>query len=442
MSEPQIQRTRSAGRLLAAVAALLLLSGLTAAPLGAAPQSGEETYTVTVTGGGEVYPFGDAPELGSLANVDSTAPVAAITPTPDGEGYWLATEDGGVHAFGSAAGFGDVSDLDLAQPIVAMAATPTGNGYWLAARDGGIFAFGDAEFHGSAGNIDLAQPIVAMAATPSGHGYWMAGADGGVFSYGDAVFHGSTGALRLVSPVTTMVATASGDGYWLFAEDGGVFAFGDAPFRGSMAGNLQGERIVGGSTNAAGTGYWLAADSGSVFAFGAAGWFGRATAGADEPVAAIAARPSGDGYWLVTNPGTTAVGPPVPANSGSGRRIVYSNSGQRVWLIEADGRVFDSYLVSGKAFTPAPGTYSVYSKSPKAWAGHGGITMDNMVRFAKGKRLAIGFHSIPVYSNGKPMQTEEQLGTYRSAGCVRQRVDKAAQLYSWAPLGTTVVVLP
>lgn len=132
---------------------------------------------------------------------------------------------------------------------------------------------------------------------------------------------------------------------------------------------------------------------------------------------------------------------PVPADSGSGRRIVYSNTAQRVWLIEDDGTIRDSYLVSGRRNTPSAGTYSVYSKSEKAWAGHDGITMNHMVRFARGRRLAIGFHSIPTYSNGLPMQTLQQLGTHQSAGCVRQESGKAEALYHWADIGTTVVVL-
>lgn len=133
--------------------------------------------------------------------------------------------------------------------------------------------------------------------------------------------------------------------------------------------------------------------------------------------------------------------PPAPANSGSGRRIVYSNTAQRVWLLEEDGTIRDSYLVSGRRDTPTAGTYSVYSKSTKAWAGHDGITMNHMVRFARGRRLAIGFHSIPTYRSGLPMQTLQQLGTHQSAGCVRQEAGKAEALYHWADVGTTVVVL-
>ncbi|MEZ5375629.1 MAG: DUF4214 domain-containing protein [Acidimicrobiales bacterium] len=153
----------------------------------------------------------------------------------------------------------------------------------------------------------------------------------------------------------------------------------------------------------------------------------------------------------VTATGTAApVAPPpvfepLPANSGSGRRIVYSNTAQRVWWVESDGRVSNSYLVSGRDNVPDPATYSIYSKSPIAYAGHNGITMKHMVRFTYskyGNRLPIGFHSIPRYANGTPMQTVEQLGTYQSAGCVRQRDDQAEALYQWARLGDTVVVLP
>lgn len=132
--------------------------------------------------------------------------------------------------------------------------------------------------------------------------------------------------------------------------------------------------------------------------------------------------------------------PALPADAGSGRRIVYSNDQQRVWLVEETGRVSDSYLVSGRANTPKPGTYEVFSKSEKAWAGHDGITMNHMIRFAWGRTLAIGFHSIPTYSSGTPLQTLDELGTYQSAGCVRQDPVKAEALYEWADVGTTVVV--
>jgi lipoprotein-anchoring transpeptidase ErfK/SrfK len=132
----------------------------------------------------------------------------------------------------------------------------------------------------------------------------------------------------------------------------------------------------------------------------------------------------------------------VPPNSGVGRRIVYSNPQQRVWLIEADGRVVNSHLVSGKYRTPDAGTYRIFSKSRKAYAGHDNIEMDDMVRFAHSATsgIPIGFHGIP-RRNGQPMQTEDDLGGFRSAGCVRQSGQEAAFLYDWAQVGDTVVVL-
>jgi lipoprotein-anchoring transpeptidase ErfK/SrfK len=114
---------------------------------------------------------------------------------------------------------------------------------------------------------------------------------------------------------------------------------------------------------------------------------------------------------------------------------------QRVWLVEADGRVINSHLVSGKYHVPNAGTYHVFSKSRRTSAGHDGITMDDMVRFAHGDRLSIGFHGIPRDGSGRPLQNEDDLGGYRSAGCVRQAGNEAAFLYDWAQIGTTVVVL-
>lgn len=133
--------------------------------------------------------------------------------------------------------------------------------------------------------------------------------------------------------------------------------------------------------------------------------------------------------------------PPPPADSGSGRRIVYSVEQQRVWLVEANGHVSRSYLVSGRARTPSPGTYRVFSKSRYTTSLNGAARMEYMVRFAWGRTAAIGFHSIPVNSRGVPLQSDAQLGTYQSAGCVRQHWTDAQALWNWAPVGTTVVVV-
>ena len=134
--------------------------------------------------------------------------------------------------------------------------------------------------------------------------------------------------------------------------------------------------------------------------------------------------------------------PPFP-NVGHGKRIIYANGEQRVWMIDEYNELVDTYLVSGRKSVPRPGTYQIFSKSVNAWATHDGITMKWMARFTRARSgVAIGFHSIPRYSNGVPMQSEDELGYYRSGGCVRQADHKAQALYEWAPIGTTVIVLP
>ncbi len=130
----------------------------------------------------------------------------------------------------------------------------------------------------------------------------------------------------------------------------------------------------------------------------------------------------------------------LPAASGQGRRIVFSESRQRVWLVSGRQRVKRTYRVSGSIYENLdPGTYEVYSKSEQAWGIDDSGTMRYFVRFARGERAAIGFHDIPV-SDGQEVQTVAQLGTPLSHGCIRQRRADARALWRFAPLGTTVVV--
>jgi hypothetical protein len=124
---------------------------------------------------------------------------------------------------------------------------------------------------------------------------------------------------------------------------------------------------------------------------------------------------------------------------GSGRRIIYSNNGQRVWLIDATGELHKTHQVSGRRGIPAAGRYKIYSMSRYAWAPYDGITMEYMVRFARGE-WPYGFHSIPVWPGDDPLQTPAQLGTHRSGGCVRQLWDDAEAVFEWSTIGTRVIV--
>jgi hypothetical protein len=131
----------------------------------------------------------------------------------------------------------------------------------------------------------------------------------------------------------------------------------------------------------------------------------------------------------------------LPAGSGSGRRVVFSKSAQRVWLVDADGSVASTYLVSGSVTDNlGPGKYDVYSRSRWAVGIDDSGVMQYFVRFAHGDNAAIGFHSIPT-KNGVPLQTEAQLGTPQSHGCIRQKLSDAERMWNFAGVGTDVVVL-
>jgi lipoprotein-anchoring transpeptidase ErfK/SrfK len=159
------------------------------------------------------------------------------------------------------------------------------------------------------------------------------------------------------------------------------------------------------------------------------------------------------GIWVVATPQAAAAPAPepaaqepgafgLPANSGSGRRIVYHRGQQRIWAVEGDGTVVKTHRVSGRTREPYAGTYHVYSRSMYTYSTENPlIKWRYMVRFAHGPGGGrIGFHEIPT-KFGVPLQSEAQLGQPLSGGCVRQSTGDAQWMWNWAGIGTTVVVL-
>ena len=140
---------------------------------------------------------------------------------------------------------------------------------------------------------------------------------------------------------------------------------------------------------------------------------------------------------------TTLVERPIPERSGTGRRAVYSIRQQHVWVVDGGEMVIRTFPVSGMKGQPKPGTYSVFSQSLSSFSPElPGVTFRYMTRFAIGRNGGnIGFHEIPV-RNGKPMQTVEELGTFKGSGCLRSSTADARFMYSWAKPGTKVVVVP
>jgi peptidoglycan hydrolase-like protein with peptidoglycan-binding domain len=135
--------------------------------------------------------------------------------------------------------------------------------------------------------------------------------------------------------------------------------------------------------------------------------------------------------------------PPLPASSGSGKRLVYERISQRVWAVDDEGRIVRSWLVAGSQYSnELPGTHQVYSKSEESTAWNGKAILPKMVRWLKTQRGAIGFHGIPIHvEDGSPYMTEDELGQRLSGGCQRQANRDADFTWEFADVGTTVVVL-
>jgi hypothetical protein len=246
----------------------------------------EQGYDLA-TSDGDVFSFGIAPYLGSMAGIPLSQPAVAMADDDATGGYWLVGSDGGIFTF-DAPFYGSMGGIPLNRPIVGMAGDPQTGGYWEVASDGGIFAF-NAPFLGSMGGTRLNQPVVGMAPTPDGNGYWLVASDGGIFAFGDAGFSGSMGGTRLDQPVVGMATDSSTGGYWLVASDGGIFSF-NAPFFGSMGGSYLSQPIVGMSSTHDAGGYWLVASDGGIFAFGDAGYLGSQGGGfLPAPVVGMAA---------------------------------------------------------------------------------------------------------------------------------------------------------
>ncbi len=199
-----------------------------------------------VSAAGDVRAFGDAPWFGQPRSTPAS-PLVAMGATPDGRGYWLATQSGRVYAYGDAHLYPLRAARDTHPAlVVAMAPTPDGRGYWLATQSGRVYAYGDAHLYPLRAARDTHPAlVVAMAPTPDGRGYWLTTAGGYVSAYGDA---------RLFSPISfgkanpgAVVAIASTDphGYWLATAGGTVYPYGDAAsYRPASAHTAQGPAVI------------------------------------------------------------------------------------------------------------------------------------------------------------------------------------------------------
>lgn len=137
---------------------------------------------------------------------------------------------------------------------------------------------------------------------------------------------------------------------------------------------------------------------------------------------------------------------PVPARSGSGRRIVVSQSQNWVWIVGAGERVLAQ---GGMVDNPGELRRGIYRTG--SYCGRparvrknqsGSLWLDDFVRFAP---CGFGFHRIPrTKSTGRQMHADYLLGTDlgRSHGCLRLSAGMASRVWRFtAGPRTTVRVL-
>lgn len=122
----------------------------------------------------------------------------------------------------------------------------------------------------------------------------------------------------------------------------------------------------------------------------------------------------------------------LPANSGSGTRVVYSPSRHRVWLVQGS-TVSQTMVVVPGTVTPPEGTYTVYAKSPGSIGGDG-VTVVYLVRFDSASSTVFGFDAEAGVAGLPPAPKGH-------TGGVRMQQTDAQVLYQFAQVGTNVVVV-
>nr|WP_203643666.1 hypothetical protein [Streptomyces sp. SID14478] len=124
----------------------------------------------------------------------------------------------------------------------------------------------------------------------------------------------------------------------------------------------------------------------------------------------------------------------LPAQSGAGERVVYALGADRVWLVGGNGKAQRTYKVTPGTVDPAPGKYTVGSRSGTI-TGTDGVPIEHVVRFANTGGVAIGFSAAVDGSTPEPDPSKQ------TGGIRESRADGAA-MWEFATFGRKIVVVP
>ncbi|WP_372495816.1 hypothetical protein [Kitasatospora humi] len=127
---------------------------------------------------------------------------------------------------------------------------------------------------------------------------------------------------------------------------------------------------------------------------------------------------------------------PSAAAVGSTRRVVYSIGAKQVWLVDPkkDPQVVAAFLVEPGSVNPAPGSYTVSSRSAAA-RGTDGRAVEHVVRFGEHGGTVFGFSAAV---DGSTPAADPNTRT----GGIRSTREDGQALWDFAGIGTRVLVLP
>ncbi|MEV5317084.1 hypothetical protein AB0K92_05290 [Streptomyces sp. NPDC052687] len=155
-----------------------------------------------------------------------------------------------------------------------------------------------------------------------------------------------------------------------------------------------------------------------------------------RPVATAASPSPSASAETAAKPRPTAKPPTaVPSDSGTGRRIVYSLSRDRVWLIDASDSARRTFPVWPGTIDPDPGTYTVGTRSEPVTTGSDGVRIQHIVYFAAKSGVNIAFSHALDGSSPPPAPSGTQTGGIRT-----NKPDGTA-LWTFATTGTPVRVV-
>ena len=126
----------------------------------------------------------------------------------------------------------------------------------------------------------------------------------------------------------------------------------------------------------------------------------------------------------------------APEQIGGAKQIEISLAEQRLRAYEGARIVLDTAISSGSASYPTPtGSFSIRSKETMHWSSQYSAWMPYAMRVVGG----IFIHETPIGADGQRIGAAE-IGSPASHGCIRVPSGAAQSLFSWAEIGTPVLI--